>query len=184
MKVSKKNPILVPVEPLVVGKIGSVYGIYGWLRVFSFTEKSEQILDYQPWFIKRGSKWYPIELECWKRQNQDLIIKVTGIQHREAAMPLTNFEIIIDSIQLPNLDSGEYYWKNLLGCQVITVNGYPLGEVMDLMATGANDVLIVKTNCKYTCNAQEHLIPFLNEHVVKKVDLMTKIIEVDWDPNF
>ncbi|TCV99296.1 ribosome maturation factor RimM [Biostraticola tofi] len=173
-----------PDNPIVLGKMGSTYGIRGWLRVFSSTEDAESIFDYQPWFIKRAGNWQHIELEGWKRHNQDLIIKIKGIEDREAAGLLTNCEILVDSTQLPALDAGDYYWKDLMGCQVITTAGYQLGAVIDMMETGSNDVMVVKANLKDAFGIQERLIPFLDGQVIKKVDITAQLIEVDWDPAF
>jgi 16S rRNA processing protein RimM len=174
-----------PVTPLVMGKMGSPYGIRGWLRVFSSTEESESIFDYQPWFIQQaGGKWLVVELEGWRHHNQDLIIKVKGIDDRDQANFLTNQEIFVDSSQLPALDDGDYYWKDLFGCQVVTTSGYQLGKVTDMMETGSNDVLVVKANLKDAFGVKERLIPFLDGQVIKKVDLATQTIEVDWDPGF
>ncbi len=173
-----------PDNPIVLGKMGSTYGIRGWLRVFSSTEDAESIFDYQPWFIKRAGNWQHIELEGWKRHNQDLIIKIKGIEDREAAGLLTNCEIVVDSTQLPALDAGDYYWKDLMGCQVITTAGYQLGAVIDMMETGSNDVMVVKANLKDAFGIQERLIPFLDGQVIKKVDITAQLIEVDWDPAF
>ncbi|MFG1173612.1 ribosome maturation factor RimM [Erwiniaceae bacterium CAU 1747] len=173
-----------PANPLILGKMGSAYGIRGWLKVFSSTEDAESIFDYQPWFIQRAGQWQLVELESWKRHNQDMIIKVKGIDDRDAAGLLTNCEIVVDSEQLPELDSGEYYWKDLMGCQVITTEGYELGKVIDMMETGSNDVMVVKANLKDAFGVQERLIPFLDEQVIKNVDLTTRTIKVDWDPGF
>lgn len=184
VKMSKQLRIVAPDELIVVGKMGSTYGIRGWLRVFSSTEEAESIFDYQPWFIKMAGKWQPIGLENWKRHNQNLIIKVRDIEEREAATLLTNCEIVVDAAQLPDLNSGEYYWKDLLGCQVVTVGGYQLGKVIDLMETGSNDVLVVTNNLEDAFGIQERLIPFLDGQVVKNVDLTAHVIAVDWDPGF
>ncbi|ROR13123.1 ribosome maturation factor RimM [Erwinia sp. JUb26] len=172
-----------PANPLILGKMGSAYGIRGWLKVFSSTEDAESIFDYQPWFIQRAGQWQHVELESWKRHNQDMIIKVKGIDDRDAAGLLTNCEIVVDSEQLPELD-GEYYWKDLMGCQVVTTEGYELGKVIDMMETGSNDVMVVKANLKDAFGVQERLIPFLDEQVIKNVDLTTRSIKVDWDPGF
>ena len=172
------------VNPIVLGKMGAAYGIRGWLKVFSSTEDAESIFDYQPWFIQRAGKWQHVELESWKHHNQDLIIKVKGIDDRDAAAQLTNCEITVDSAQLPALEEGDYYWKDLMGCKVVNLDGYEMGKVIDLMETGSNDVLVVKANLKDAFGAQERLIPFLDEQVIKKVDLSTGTIEVDWDPGF
>ena len=71
-----------------------------------------------------------------------------------------------------------------MGCKVVTVDGYEMGKVIDLMETGSNDVLVVKANLKDAFGVKERLIPFLDEQVIKKVDLTTGTIEVDWDPGF
>lgn len=69
----------------VVGKLGSTYGIRGWLRLYSSTEQAESIFDYQPWFLKIKGQWQPIELESWKFHNHELIVKLKGINEREVA---------------------------------------------------------------------------------------------------
>ncbi|AKH62232.1 MULTISPECIES: ribosome maturation factor RimM [Photorhabdus] len=181
---SKQTSLELPVSPIVLGKLGSTYGIRGWLRVFSSTEHAEDIFEYQPWFIQRAGRWQHIELEAWKHHNQDMIVKIKGIDDRDAANLLINCEITVDSAQLPELDAGDYYWKDLMGCQVVSTTGYSLGTVNDMMETGSNDVMVVKANLKDAFGVKERLIPFLDGQVIKKVDLATKTIEVDWDPGF
>ena len=173
-----------PVNPIVLGKMGAAYGIRGWLKVFSSTEDAESIFDYQPWFIQRAGKWQQVELEGWKRHSQDLIIKVKGIEDRDAAAQLTNCEITVDSTQLPALEAGDYYWKDLMGMKVVNLEGYEMGKVIDMMETGSNDVMVVKANLKDAFGMKERLVPFLHGQVIKKVDLTARVIEADWDPGF
>ncbi|CDL81391.1 ribosome maturation factor RimM [Xenorhabdus cabanillasii] len=181
---SRQSGLEHPVDPIVLGKLGSAYGIRGWLRVFSSTEQAEDIFEYQPWFIQRAGQWQHIELETWKCHNQDMIIKIKGVDDREAANLLTNCELVVDSSKLPELEAGDYYWKDLMGCQVINTAGYNLGTVQDMMETGSNDVMVIKANLKDAFGIKERLVPFLDGQVIKKVDLATKTIEVDWDPGF
>ena len=82
---SKQLAAQAPVEPIVLGKMGSSYGIRGWLRVFSSTEDAESIFDYQPWFIQKAGQWQQVQLESWKHHNQDLIIKLKGVDDRDSA---------------------------------------------------------------------------------------------------
>lgn len=181
---SKQHTAQAPVDPIVLGKMGSSYGIRGWLRVFSSTEDAESIFDYQPWLIQKAGQWQVVELESWRHHNQDIVIKLKGIDDRNAANLLTNCEIVVDSSQLPKLEEGDYYWKDLMGCQVVTTEGYGLGKVIDMMETGSNDVLVIKANLKDAFGIKERLVPFLDGQVIKKVDLATRTIEVDWDPGF
>ncbi|MBC9130162.1 ribosome maturation factor RimM [Frischella sp. Ac48] len=169
---------------IIVGKLGSSYGIRGWLRVFSFTEEPDSLFDYKPWYIQRAGKWQEVEVESFKPHNQDTIVKLKGIDDRDDANLLTNFEIYVNAQDLPSLDEGDFYWKDLIGCKVVTINGYDLGQVSDLMETGSNDVLVVKANLKDAFGAKERLIPFVEEQFIKQVDLSTKQITVDWDPAF
>jgi 16S rRNA processing protein RimM len=105
---SKQLAAKVPAEPIVVGKLGSSYGIRGWLRVFSSTEDTESIFDYQPWYIQKAGQWQIVELESWRHHNQDLVIKLKGIEDRDAANIMTNCEIFVDSSQLPQLGEGRH----------------------------------------------------------------------------
>src|SRR5574344_463064 len=94
---SKQLTAQAPVDPIVLGKMGSSYGIRAWLRVFSSTEDAESIFAYQPWFIQKAGQWQQVQLESWKHHNQDMIIKLKGVDDRDAANLLTNCEIVVDS---------------------------------------------------------------------------------------
>ncbi|SCC14182.1 ribosome maturation factor RimM [Gilliamella intestini] len=169
---------------IVVGKLGSSYGIRGWLRIFSFTESPDSIFDYTPWYIQLAGQWQEVIVESFKPHNHDMIVKLKGIDDRNQAIALTNIEVFVDAEKLPALSNGDFYWKDLIGCRVKTVNNYDLGLVTDLMETGSNDVLVVKANLKDAFGATERLIPFVDNQFIKQVDLTTKTIVVDWDPAF
>ena len=181
---SKQHTAQAPVEPIVLGKMGSSYGIRGWLRVFSSTEDAESIFDYQPWFIQKAGQWQVVELESWRHHNQDIVIKLKGIDDRDAANLLTNCEIVVDSSQLPALEEGDYSWQDLMGCQVVTTADYSLGKVIDMPETGSNAVPVLKATLIDAVGIKAQLVPFLDGQVIKKVDLATRTIEVDWDPGF
>ena len=80
----------------------------------------------------------------------------------------------MDLSVFPELEEGDYYWHDLIGCSVVNLEGYTMGTVTEMMETGSNDVLVVKANTKDAFGKQERLIPFLYEQVVKRVDLTTK----------
>lgn len=141
-------------------------------------------LTISPSLIQKAGQWQVVELESWRHHNQDIIIKLKGVDDRDAANLLTNCEIIVDSSQLPELEEGDYYWKDLMGCRVVTTEGYSLGKVIDMMETGSNDVLVIKANLKDAFGIKERLVPFLDGQVIKKVDLTMRTIEVDWDHGF
>ena len=169
---------------IVMGKLGSTYGIRGWLKVFSYTDNAESIFDYSPWYLNQKGKWVEYKVESWKRHGQGYVCKLAGLDVREDAQLMTNFEIAIDPASLPELSEDEFYWRELFGMQVFTTKGYDLGEVTDLLETGSNDVLVIKANLKDAFGQKERLVPYLEEQVIKEVDREARRIEVDWDPGF
>jgi 16S rRNA processing protein RimM len=171
-------------KKVILGKVGAVYGIKGWLKIHSFTEEPEAILDYFPWSLKLGNKTQSVEITDWRKHNNGLIVKVGNIDDRDEAQALVGSEILIDEEALPELPEGEFYWRDLMGMKVVTTNGYDLGSVSDIMETGANDVLVVKANRNDGFGKKERLIPYLFEDVVKTISLEDKQICVDWDPGF
>ncbi|SON50621.1 ribosome maturation factor RimM [Vibrio tapetis] len=171
-------------EKIVMGKFGATYGIRGWLKVISYTDNAENIFDYSPWYLNQKGKWVEYKVESWKRHGQGYVCKLEGLEVREEAQLLTNFEIAVNPASLPELSEDEFYWRELFGMQVVTTKGYSLGEVTDLLETGSNDVLVVKANLKDAFGQKERLIPYLEEQVIIKVDREAQRIEVDWDPGF
>lgn len=176
--------LISPKQPIVLGKVGSAYGVRGWLKVFSFTQNTKSIFDYQPWLIRHVGQWKLIELEDWKPHIQSWIIKIQGVDRRDTANLLTHSKIIIDANQLPLLEGDDYYWKDLIGCRLVTTEGYQLGKVINMLETGFNDVMVVKAPLKDMFGMKERLVPFLYGEVVKEVNIFTRVIKVNWEPGF
>ncbi|WP_440876455.1 ribosome maturation factor RimM [Thalassotalea sp. PLHSN55] len=171
-------------KEVILGKVGAVYGIKGWLKIHSFTDDQEAILDYFPWSLKLGNNTKPVEVTDWRKHNNGLIVQVAGITDRDVAQTLVGSEILVNEDMLPDLPEGEFYWRDLIGMAVVNTQGYNLGVVSDLMETGANDVLVVKANPNDGFGKKERLIPYLFEQVVVEVSAENKQICVDWDPGF
>lgn len=181
-----------------VGRIGSVYGVKGWVKIHSFTSPTERLLDYQPWLLKTRHGIKEVEVLDSKIQGDGIIALFAGYENREIAKTLATIEIAVDSALFPPLATGEYYWHQLEGLNVISVfdgGEHELGQVLKLMETGANDVLVV-TQTKQAKDSissdkqqnlkvekRERLIPYIDA-VVISVDLDKQQIIVDWDPDF
>ncbi len=158
-----------------IGKIGSSFGIHGWVKITAYTESGSDILNYSPWFLsKNGYDWKTIEVEEGKPHSKGIIAKLTGIDSPEEASLLTGMLIGIKRSDLPELKQGDYYWSDLIGLTVINKDGTILGNVSYLIETGANDVLVVK-------GTKEHAIPYLPDTVILSVDLQKQEIHVDWE---
>ncbi|TKB46950.1 ribosome maturation factor RimM [Thalassotalea mangrovi] len=171
-------------KEIILGKIGAVYGIKGWLKIHSFTEEPEAIFDYSPWILNLGGNKQNVEVSEWRRHNNGLIAKFTDTNDRNDAQLRTGAEIIVSDEQLPELPEGEFYWRDLIGMDVVNEQGYNFGKVADIMETGSNDVLVVKANRNDAFGKKERLIPYLEDQVIKSVSLDNKQIDVDWDPGF
>lgn len=147
------------------------------MKVRSFTDPAANALEYQPWYLRKGHKWFCAEVIDGQARDKLVVVQVSGITEREDALAWVGAEVVIDRNQLPKPEPGEYYWTDLVGLTVVTADGTELGVVERLMETGANDVLVVRGD-------RERLIPFVTPDVVKDVDLASGRLTVDWDPDF
>lgn len=164
---------------VVVGKIGTTYGIKGWLKIHSFTETVGSILDYPTWYLEEGNagigdSWKLVKVQDAKQHGKGIIAKLPGFENPEQARMLTGKKIAILRAQLPKLAKDEYYWDDLIGLTVIDQHGTTLGQVSFLLPTGANDVLVVK-------GTKEHAIPYLPGDVIKDINLEEGVMRVDWE---
>jgi 16S rRNA processing protein RimM len=167
----------------VIGQITSVYGVKGWVKIFSHTEPMDSILTYSPWLTKVDGQWKPLKIEACKQHGKGFIAKLDGIDDRDIARKFCGQDIAIESVLLPELEEGEYYWSQLENLTVYTLSDELLGRVSHLMETGANDVIIVKGNAE-SIDLRERMIPYLPDQVIKDIDLESGTMRVDWDPEF
>ncbi|NWO05420.1 MAG: ribosome maturation factor RimM [Alteromonadaceae bacterium] len=170
-------------QETVIGQVTSVFGVKGWLKVYSFTDPREGILNYRDWTLVLDGKRIPARLEGGRRQGQGIVVKLKGVDDRDLARSYGGAEIRVPTSELPELPEGEYYWHQLEGLTVVTVEGECLGRVHHLMETGANDVLVVRATAD-SIDQRERLIPYLPDQVVTGVDLQSSQMVVDWDPEF
>lgn len=172
-----------PADDLVVlGKIVSVHGVRGEVKVYSYTDPIDNLLDYRRWTLRRGDEVRQAELLRGRVQSTVLVAKLRGLDDREVARTLADFEICVPRHELPALAEGEYYWYQLIGLAVINQSGLLLGRVDHLLETGANDVLVVRS-CEGSLDDRERLLPY-TEQCVRSVDLVHGAMQVDWDPDF
>jgi 16S rRNA processing protein RimM len=125
----------------------------------------------------RGGEWQEKALAVGSRHGKGVIARLADCENRDQARALMGCEIGIRRDQLPATAPGEYYWRDLQGLKVVTIEGEWLGMVDHLIETGANDVLVVK-------GERERLIPFVLDQVIVNVDLDKREIQVDWDKSF
>jgi len=162
---------------VVVGRVAGLYGVKGWVKVVSHTEPRQNLLAYRPWYLERAGHIEQVDQATGREHGKGLIAQFAGIEDRDAAAGLVGANILVNRELFAPAGRDEFYWSDLTGLRVATTDGIALGVVDSLLATGANDVLVVEGD-------RRRLIPFVADAVVKRVDLDTGMITVDWDPEF
>lgn len=164
-------------DTIQAGRITGLYGVRGWVKVYSYTQPRDNIIQYSPWLVKLNGQWRKLEIAEGRAHGKGVVVRIDGYQDRTQATELIGSDIEICREQLPELTEDEYYWSELEGMEVRTNSGQSLGVVDHLLETGANDVLVVK-------GERERLIPYLRDDVIIDIDRQKKMITVDWDPDF
>jgi 16S rRNA processing protein RimM len=162
-----------------MGRIVGLHGVQGWLKSESGSEPRTRIFDYQPWQLS-SAPGEAMEVAGIKGrpQGKGLVCYLPDVDSREKAAELVGKDIFVARELLPPPGKDEYYWVDLEGLEVFTMEGVALGRVSHLFATGANDVVVVRDS------ERERLIPFIQGNYVRAVDLDGGRMVVDWDPEF
>jgi 16S rRNA processing protein RimM len=171
---------------LVVGQLSGVFGVKGWLKVKSFTQPEENILSYTPWRLRMPSGQKVVEVDSYQMRPQGLVVHFKGLDDRNEAAQIARLEIEVDQSELPELQQGDYYWHQLMGLAVVTDFmgcDQKLGQVKEVLETGANDVLVVIPEAD-SIDQRERLVPYVPDLYVKSIDLTARVIRVWWDPEF
>jgi len=174
-----------PQNLVVAGKISTVHGVKGWLKIHSFTDPESNLFDYQPWWIKAASGWQRLEVDQFRTVTKGFIAHFRGLDDREDARLYCQREIYVSAEVFPPAEEGAVYWHQLQGLRVVSTfagGEQLLGEVEGLLETGANDVLVVRPVAG-SVDHRERLIPYIDQCVLE-VDLDARRMIVDWDPGF
>ena len=162
--------------PVVLGQINGVFGVKGWVKVFDYSRERGGILDHPRWLVGRAGSWKEVALIAGQRHGKGVIAQLEQCGDRDQALSLVGLEIAVKPEWLGPPDDGEFYWFQLKGLTVLNLEGERLGTVDHLLETGANDVMVVKSE-------RDRLIPYVPERI-HDVDLEKGQIIVDWDAAF
>ena len=158
---------------VVLGRVSGVFGTRGWLKIYSYTRPRENIMLYSNWTMLRAGEKSSSKLLQHKKQGPGLVALLDGISDRDAAIEWVDADITIDRATLPPPAEGEHYWADLVGLEVRNLDGLVLGRIEQILATGANDVIVVQ-------GSVERLIPYVADHYVIEVNLKSGEMLVDW----
>ena len=162
---------------LSIGKIVGVHGLKGVLKVFSYAESTARYTPGMPLHLKDShGNGFILKIVWAKPHSKTILLSLEGISHRDQAEELVGSDLFIEKAALEVLEEGTYYWADLMGLSVYSLDGDHLGEISAIVQTGSNDVYVVKRREGTT--EIEVLIPAL-ESVVREVDLDRRIMRVD-----
>jgi 16S rRNA processing protein RimM len=157
---------------VVIGRIGAAHGVAGALHVTSYTDPPDNIQRYRPWLLGRRDGFHEAKVAGVRVHGQGYVARIIGIDDRDQAQALAGTLIAVTRASLPALSEDEYYWRDLIGMRVVDAGGRDYGRVVQLIDTGAHDVLSID-------GERETLIPFTAQYVLD-VDLEGGCILVDW----
>lgn len=147
-----------------VGEIVKAQGIRGEVKVIPHTDNPKRFGDIKRVFFKNISGWQELKIQGFREFNGFVLLKFFGIDDLTAANSLGRGLMMIPRVERPVLQDGRYYYDQIEGLQVFTMEGRCLGTITRILETGANDVYVVKDG------SREILIPALKS-VVKEIDL-------------
>ena len=159
---------------VILGRVSGVYGVSGWVKLYSYTDPRTAIFDYRECLLKSPGGVTPVRIGAGKMHGKGLVACFEGTSDRDAAAALIDAELAVPRQALPELGEGHFYWADLQGLEVLHKDGSTLGTVDYMLETGANDVIVVR-------GKKEILIPYLWGSVVLDVDIENGRMMVDWE---
>ena len=144
-------------EKILIGKVVNAVGIKGELRVYNYSD-SDEIYRNTPQ-IYMGDKLYSVEKV--RMQKNMVVLKLKGIDDRNGAELAKGNDLFVTEDDLPQLEEGVFYVRDLIGMSVVTEDGTAVGTVSDVIQNTAQDIFEIKTEDNGAV-----LIPKVDEFVI------------------
>lgn len=176
-----------PADAVEVARIAEPWGVKGWFKVHAHSTAPEALFSCKRWFLLPAAT--PgldgtvtlMRITQAKQHGSTVVAGAQGIDDRDAAQALRGARVFIPRASFPTPEPDEYYWVDLIGLDVVNLDGIHLGRVSELLKTAAQTVMV----CAYDADGKtsERMIPFVAVYVVS-VDLPGRCIRVDWQPDY
>ncbi len=178
-----------PADLLRLGRIVGSYGLRGWIHVEPINLPEDSVLRLvRRWWVRPASSVrapgapravaaaapVALSVERVRAHGGALVAKPSHCADREAAAALKGFEILVSRAEFPPGADGEYYWSDLVGCEVLTPDDQSLGRVFAVEDHGAHPLLRL-----HRAEGGERMIPFIGVFIAA-VDLARRRIVADW----
>ncbi len=156
-----------------IGNISGFFGVKGWVKLYSYSRPRVGIGKYKKFYL--GDDKVLIRFTQIKESGKNIVGHIADINSREEAASYLGKALFIKKQDLPKLEN-EYYWQDLIGLTVVNQQNVTLGNIVEMLETGANDVMVISNDKK-----EELLIPYVFSHYIVSVDLDKKTMLVDWE---
>ncbi|MEO6971816.1 MAG: ribosome maturation factor RimM [Rhodoferax sp.] len=182
------EPAELPADAVEVGRIQDAWGVKGWFRVLPYSADAEALFCSRRWYLlpaEIGAKTFSgtgkLAIKEAREHSGGVVASAREVDDRGAAEALKGARIFVPRSSFPTAEKDEYYWVDLIGLVVVNREGVELGQVTELLSTGAQTVLVIG----YTQDgkSQERMVPFVAAYV-DAVDIPARRITVDWQPDY
>jgi len=156
-----------------LGFVGAPFGVRGWIKLRSHTDPPERLLEHRQLHIGQGAAWQSYRIEASGRSGGALTVKLAGIEDRDQAQALRGAQVCVPRSELPQRDDRDFYRADLIGCEVVNLDGASLGNVQHFIESPAQVLMVVR-------GTREFWIPAVPQHL-RRVDLQARRVVVDWN---
>jgi len=167
---------------VVLGRIRTAVGLAGWVKVGSYTDPPENILNYRTWQLssETGSNrtWRAMKWAQHRWSGSELQVQMEGVTERNGAELLRNMDVGVLRRELPPSATGEYYWDDLLGLTALNLQGETLGQVDHYIDSPAHPYMVLR-GTDQSGKAVDHFVPMV-KGTVQKVDFNLRTVLLDW----
>jgi len=156
-----------------LGFVGAPFGVRGWIKLRSHTDPPERLLEHRSLHIGQGSVWQNYRIEASGRSGGALTVKLAGVENRDQAQALRGAQVCVPRSELPQREIRDFYRADLIGCEVVNLDGISLGNVQHFIESPAQVLMVVR-------GTREFWIPAVPQHL-RRVDLQARRVVVDWN---
>nr|WP_314541343.1 ribosome maturation factor RimM [uncultured Massilia sp.] len=172
----------IPDDLIEVGYISGAYGLRGGVRVTPHSTEADALLNVKTWWLDKPAL-RSVKVRNAKFHSGDVTATLVDLSERDAAEALKGAVVRVSRADFPALSEDEYYWTDLIGMDVVNLQGDALGKVTDMMHNGAQSILritpVADPTAAEDAKASERLVPFVDQFV-RTVDLQARLITLDW----
>lgn len=196
-------PDSAPDDLVELGRIVSAFGVRGWVKLKPHSSQPDVLLQARRWWLLppvapassssvRSAGWRGVEVASSRVHSDHLIAQFKGVDGRDASEALRGHSVWVSRAQFPKADQEEYYWVDLIGCELYgEQEGDPvlMGIVREVSDNGAHAVLHVEHAMPPAAAGAKPrkpditLVPFVHAHV-RGVDIAARRIDTDWPADF